>query len=337
MAPKDINRIFTWEVVPADADVDFDDAIKKVQAISIPGCNWIGEPKVSPHVFGLSKITIVSQITVDDEGIAETIEAAIEALSTEEVEYSGSVVNVDFIEVDKPKLSEVDQLKEDLAKTKKLLEQANEDNAALSEQIVKLQNEIVVLKTEGPKAGAGGAKADSGDKIEIPDGVDKKLAAKAQQDGAAKAKELKKMNEEFGNKFFAAGITSAEGNPAALEVAMAGANKSAPDLGKIFASEGPASLAVVAFVPASLADTVNVEEWLAAAMESIGGMAAGVDVTKKGEMISLKVPQDTNAGRFPIKDKDEVIANGFQFIRAKGLLNEDDDDEEPDMSALGEC
>ena len=44
-----------------------------------------------------------------------------------------------------------------------------------------------------------------------------------------------------------------------------------------------------------------------------------------------------SAGRFPIKMKDEVIGSGFQFLREKGLLNEDDDDEEPDMNMLGEC
>ena len=71
-------------------------------------------------------------------------------------------------------------------------------------------------------------------------------------------------------------------------------------------------------------------------MDGIGGMAVATDVNESGSTISLKVMQNTEAGRFPIKDKDEVIACAFTFIRSKGLLNEADDDDEPDMSALGE-
>jgi regulator of replication initiation timing len=260
------------------------------------------------------------------------IEEKIEALSTEDVEYSGTVVNVDFIEVDRPKLSEVDQLKEDLKAAKAKIEELSEENNGLAAQIVKLQNDLVDARAGKSKAPAKESKgaADSG----APAGVDKKLAAKAEQDGAAKSKELKKMNEEYGNKYFAAGITAAEGNPKALECSMNGANKSTAALGKVFASEGPTSLAVCIYVPDD--SEVNIKEWLDAAMEGIGGMAVATDINDAGNMISLKVDQNTEAGRFPIKDKDEVIAGAFTFIRAKGLLNEADDDDEPDMSALGE-
>ena len=335
MAPKDMNRILTWEVVPADVDVDFDQATKKVQAITIEDAvKWIGTPTVQPHVFGLSKIVIVCQITKESV-TPEMIGEQIEALSTEEVEYSGTVVNVEFIEVDRPKLSAPDQLKEDLKAAKAKVKELTEENNCHCEQIVKLQNALVDARAGKSKAPAKEAAAATG----LPDGLNKKLAAKAEQDGAAKSKELKKMNEEYGNKYFAAGITAAEGNPKALERSMIGANNTThahntAALGKVFASEGPESLAVCIYVPED--SEVQAKEWLDAAMEGIGGMAVATDVHETGSMISLKVQQNTEAGRFPIKDKDEVIHHAFTYIRSKGLLNETDDDDEPDISALGE-
>ena len=63
--------------------------------------------------------------------------------------------------------------------------------------------------------GKGGDKKEKPAKEEgaaLPAGLDRKLAAKCQQDGTAKAKDMKKMNAESGNKFFCAGIDAPEGH-----------------------------------------------------------------------------------------------------------------------------
>ena len=231
--------------------------------------------------------------------------------------------------------AKVKELTEDVKAAKAKVKELTEENNCHCEQIVKLQNALVDARAGKSKAPAKEAAAATG----LPDGLNKKLAAKAEQDGAAKSKELKKMNEEYGNKYFAAGITAAEGNPKALERSMIGANNTThahntAALGKVFASEGPESLALCIYVPE--ASEVQAKEWPDAAMEGIGGMAVATDVHETGSMISLKVQQNTEAGRFPIKDKDEVIHHAFTYIRSKGLLNETDDDDEPDISALGE-
>ena len=44
------------------------------------------------------------------------------------MEYSGTVVNVDFVEVERPKLSEVDQLKVDLTAAKAKIEELTDEN-----------------------------------------------------------------------------------------------------------------------------------------------------------------------------------------------------------------
>ena len=74
-------RVVTWEVVPADAEADFDAVIKMIQGIKIPGVEWVGVPAVQPHVFGLSKIIITSDIVVDDD-LTDKIKTAIDALTT---------------------------------------------------------------------------------------------------------------------------------------------------------------------------------------------------------------------------------------------------------------
>ena len=64
------------------------------------------------------------------------------------MEYSGSVVNVDFVEVERPKLSEVDQLKADVKAAQAKIGELTEEQTGLAEQIVKLQNQIVEVRSK---------------------------------------------------------------------------------------------------------------------------------------------------------------------------------------------
>jgi translation elongation factor EF-1beta len=114
-------RVITWEIVPANTDADCNQCIEQIKSIQIEGVQWTGTPSVYPHVFGLSKIVIVSNITCDDDK-SDAIMAAVEKLSTEETEFSAEAVNIDFQEMQAPpkkKLSELDQLKAELEAEKK--------------------------------------------------------------------------------------------------------------------------------------------------------------------------------------------------------------------------
>jgi len=336
--PTKYARLVTWEVVPADADLDFQACIKQVQAIKVDSVEWTGVPAVQQHVFGLSKIVITSRIISEDDK-SDEIKAAIEALTTDAVDWSAEIVNVDFQELapEKKKLSELDQLKAELEAEKK-------KGATKDKEIAELKAQIAAVKGGGAAKG-GDKKADKkgGDKPKkeeaaLPAGLDRKLAAKCQQDGTAKAKDFKKMCAESGNKFFCAGIDAPEGNLEGLKAAAAAADKSAPEIAKLLCSHGVEALAITVSVPAAERSVVDPKAWIAEAMESIGGVAiAAVNETLPDGTITLSIKQDGSKGLFPIKMKDEVIGSGFQFLRAKGLLNEDDDDEEPDMNMLGEC
>jgi translation elongation factor EF-1beta len=245
-------RVITWEIVPANTDADFNQCIEQIKSIQIEGVQWTGTPSVVPHVFGLSKIVIVSNITCDDDK-SDAIMAAVEKLSTEETEFSAEAVNIDFQEMQAPpkkKLSELDQLKAELEAEKK-------KGAEKDAIIAQLKADIAAAQGGGKKA-AGGKPAAEGKaaapakeaKEELPAGLDRKLAAKCEQDGSAKASELKKMHDESGNKFFAANVEGPEGNVDGLVVALKAANKKVPTLGKIFISGGLDKIAVAAWVPA---------------------------------------------------------------------------------------
>jgi translation elongation factor EF-1beta len=247
-------RVITWEVVPANTDADFNECIEKIKGIKIDGVEWTGTPSVVPHVFGLSKIVIVTNMTCDDDK-SDAIMAAVEKLSTEETEFSAEAVNIDFQEMQAPpkkKLSELDQLKADLEAEKK-------KGAEKDAIIAQLKADIAAAQGGGKKGAAakpaaeGKAEkpaADKGGKDELPAGLDRKLAAKCEQDGSAKASELKKMHEESGNKFFAANVEAPEGNVDGLVVALKAANKKVPQLGKILISAGLDKIAVAAWLPA---------------------------------------------------------------------------------------
>lgn len=336
--PAKYARVVTWEVVPADADLDFEACIKQVQAIKVPDVEWLGGANVQPHVFGLSKLVMTSKITSDDDR-SDDIKLAIEKLTTDEVEWSAEIVNVDFQEMATPKkkLSELDQLKADLEAEKK-------KGVAKDKEIADLKKQIAAVKGGGgggdAKGGKGKGKGDAKPKDEtpLPAGMDRKLFAKCQQDGTAKAKDFKKMSAEAGNKFFCGFVDAPEGNFEGLKAATAAAAKSAPELGFILCSKGVEALAVTVTVPASETGKVDRTAWITSAMESIGGMSVcAINDTLADGTIALSIKQDGSKGLFPIKMQDEVIGSGFQFLREKGLLNEDDEDESMDVNMLGEC
>jgi len=333
-APAKYKRVITWDVVPADTEANMDACIAKIKGISIPGVNWTGIPSIADHVFGMKKIVITCEIVVDDD-LTDAVMEAIAALSTEDCEFSGEVINMDFQELPKEKKaapSEVDALKAELAAAKKDLAARDATIVALKAQLAnagkkggdKKDNKKDKKKEEAAPAAGG---------IPMPAGpaIDRKLAAKCEQDGKSKASELKKMSDESGNMFFAAPVDACEGSLPGLIKAMEAADKSAPALGKLFASHGVEQLAIVCRVPAALADKVKVKEWAMETLESIGGLAASKDFYEGEGLVYFAVP--ATKGNFPIKMKDEATSAAFGFLRAKGLIVEEED-EGVDMAFL---
>lgn len=96
--PSKYARVITWEIVPADADLNFQDCIKQVEAIKIPDCEIIGTSDVQPHVFGLSKLVMTTRMACEEDK-SDDFKAAIEKLSTDDIDWSAEIVNVDFQEL----------------------------------------------------------------------------------------------------------------------------------------------------------------------------------------------------------------------------------------------
>lgn len=108
----------------------------------------------------------------------------------------------------------------------------------------------------------------------------------------------------------------------------------AGDLAKAFLSAGDKQLAIIVHVPEALAKEkgVGMDEWIAALTEPVKDHVQVVD--KTGEVAKLVVPGDADAGRFPLKMRDDCTAAGFTFLRSKGLIPADESsDDDVDYAA----
>lgn len=108
----------------------------------------------------------------------------------------------------------------------------------------------------------------------------------------------------------------------------------AGDLAKAFLSAGDKQLAIIVHCPEALvkAKGVGMDEWIEALTAPV---KEHVQVVEKGpEVAKLLVPGDADAGRFPLKMRDECTSAGFAFLRQKGLIPEDDSsDDDVDYAA----
>ena len=94
--------------------------------------------------------------------------------------------------------------------------------------------------------------------------------------------------------------------------------------------------------------------WVGAAITTVGGFvhlprwprsprAPEIVVDRlisRAVMVVLPVPANPvktapAPGWFPLKMKDEIVGNAFGYLRSKGLLVDDDEDDGIDMAALG--
>ena len=107
-------------------------------------------------------------------------------------------------------------------------------------------------------------------------------------------------------------------------------------LGKMLLSAGDKALAVLCHVPKALQDATpafSIKEWAQAVAD-----ASGAKVVEEGdEIIKLLGEGDAAAEKFPLKMRDAAQAAGFAYIRSKGLIpdNDSDDDYVPDPESVG--
>jgi hypothetical protein len=164
------------------------------------------------------------------------------------------------------------------------------------------------------------------------------------KEGGKKAQDIAGMADMGGVKFFHLALDTPNGNFDLMDAAMNAANKEvdetaedrkggAGEYGKIFFSAGDEALVALAYVPDALKGTVDIKEWLTEVIQSVGGHVVG-DVYDHKLRAEAKADRANNL--FPLKMRDTAIGVGFAFLRKKGLVS-DDGDEDVDYSALSEA
>lgn len=168
-----------------------------------------------------------------------------------------------------------------------------------------------------------------------------KIIATAKKEGGKKGQDLCGMST-FGVHFFCVSVESVGDEWNLMETCMAGMNAEidpdaddrkggASPYGKILFSAGDKKLLIMAHVPVELEGT-TVEEFIRAVATPVGAnFLSFTDTIAKAEVIG-----DADAGKYPLKLKDEAIAAGFAFLRSKSLVL-DDDDSDDDINFADDC
>jgi hypothetical protein len=139
-------------------------------------------------------------------------------------------------------------------------------------------------------------------------------------------------------------VETPEGDMDLLQEVMNGANVQvdesaeerkggADDLGKAFLSAGDKHLAVMFNVPAAVSQAkgVTMQEWIDALTAPVKEHVQIIE--KSDEFCKLIVPGNMEAGRFPLKMRDECTAAGFNFLREKGLIPAEESSDDEDYAA----
>jgi len=155
------------------------------------------------------------------------------------------------------------------------------------------------------------------------------------KEGGKKGQDLSGMST-FGVHFFLTCMDEPEGDLDLLKLCLEGANKEvdpeaedrkggAGDLAKIFLSAGEKQLAILCNVPVECKDKLSVEEWLKEVLVEV----ENPEIKKIDEFTSsVVIKGNPDKGIFPLKVRDAAIGYGFNFLRQKGLVLDDDSDDD---------
>ena len=156
---------------------------------------------------------------------------------------------------------------------------------------------------------------------------------KAIKAGAKKGKDMLGIHETGGMAFFVAHVPECQGDLEMLETATeAAATAAAPtELAMCLVSNSKEALVMSCVVPASGAESLGANEWLATATAGLGGEI----VKRTATTLLYRAPANTEANLFPHKMQDTAMARSFELLRSKKLMvDEDDGEEEFDLGAM---
>merc|ERR1711972_747341 len=184
---------------------------------------------------------------------------------------------------------------------------------------------------------------------------EKEQAEKAKDEKPAEdpAKKLKKVVKEGGKRgveiegaadmgglqFFCTSVDEPEGSTDLLQESVKAMNaKSDPTeeerkggsghIGKMVFSAGVEQLAIVAYVPEAKHGEISCSEWLEKVVSVYGG--SKTVSTAKDYSVGI-IPSNSDKGVFPLKIREGLILEAYNYLRSKGLFPEDDGDSDDEM------
>merc|ERR1711939_588276 len=167
----------------------------------------------------------------------------------------------------------------------------------------------------------------------------KKKAKKVWKEGGKRGVEIEGAADMGGLKYFCTSVDEPEGDMALLTSCMEAMNqKSDPTeeerkggsgaIGKMIFSAGATQLAVNAYVPEALKDSIDASVWLKTVLGEHGGVvAAGSSATNA--FGTVQANQDK--GLFPMKIKEPCITAAITYLKGKGLFPDKDDDSDDEF------
>jgi hypothetical protein len=162
------------------------------------------------------------------------------------------------------------------------------------------------------------------------------------KEGGKKGQDIAGM-ASFGCHFFLTSMIEPNGDLELLRVTMDAANVEVDpegedrkggsgDLAKIFFTASDDTLAILAHFPVECDDKgTTLAEFMAACLKP-----AGASMTPEGERAGSCIIKGDGATVFTLKLRDECIAAGFEYLRSKQLIM-DDDDSGDDINFADDC
>lgn len=103
--------------------------------------------------------------------------------------------------------------------------------------------------------------------------------------------------------------------------------------GKIFMSAGKDALIILAYVPKDLSSEMNITEWMEKVLVGTGGKIVG-EIYNDGTMLRAEAKADTDNNLFPLKMRDSAMGQGFDYLRKRGLVVDEDSDDDVDYESM---
>ena len=180
-------------------------------------------------------------------------------------------------------------------------------------------------------------------------GLSEKVVAKAFKEGGKKGVEIEGAADTSGLTCFCTRMLQSQGNIALLQASMEGMN-SVPDpddpeerkgcsghIAKLIISENEQEkkIAMVAYVPEAMKDTINAIEWMKSVCDTElgGGVGGAPDDDSTDTWATCTAVEDTDKGFFFLKMKDNTLGAAIAFLREKGLFQDDESEDEGDNAA----